>query len=387
MVNELYYDYITEYLQTFKTTIDEAKIDVLPKLIKEPWISPQTEIIKYIDDVILESDIDKFSENMNYYLTVREEVLKNYTEKRLKQIAENNPKLKQHRYLIVGSKKKSTNELFEKALSVDSFKKESTISYLIKEQAEKLLPENTDISDIEIMYAVNLSTFHDPNVIFKTGKKFATLDDPITYLKEKPEYMVISRVKKSKRELEKFVDYLLGIREAFHYDSIATHEIVPKGKIFHDSIEYIHTISDGKPFKADYRPAGILLPFYSKENINDIIKDGTVAENISEVRKKIEPEDKTKLLAGIWIDHHFSKMRIETILQIPEFFKWYKGVLGHNAHYQKERAEKRLEDQRNIKLTLYKSKGDQEQNIVLNYNLNHVAKHLEERFSKVYELE
>lgn len=386
MVNELYYDYITEYLQTFKTTIDEAKIEILPKLDKQPWISPQSEIIKYIDDVILESDIEKFSENMNYYLTVREEVLKNYTEKRVKQIAENNPKLKHNRYLIVGTKKKSTDELFEKAISVDSFKKESTISHLIREHADKLLPKNTDTSDIEIMYAVNVSTFHKPDVIFRTGKKFLTLDDPLLYLKEKPEYMIISRVKKSKRELEKFVDYLLGIRDSFHYDSIATHEIVPKGRIFHDSVEHIHTISDSKPFKVDYRPNGVLLPFYSKENLNDIIVEGTAAENISEARKKVNAEDKNKLLAGIWIDHHFNKMRIETILQIPEFFKWYKGVLGHNAHYQRERTKKRLESQKNMKFNLYKSKtGDQ--SIMLNYNLNYVAKHLEERFSKVYELD
>jgi len=388
MANELYYDYITEYLQTFKTTIDEAKIEILPRLVKEPWISPQSEIIKYIDDVILDSDIEKFSENMNYYLTVREGVVKNYTEKRVKQIAENNPKLIHNRYLVVGSKKKSLNQVFEKAIPVDSFKMESTISHLIKEQPDRLLPENTDSSDIEINYAVNVSTFHDPAIIPKTFKKFVTLDDPLKYLQEKPEYIVISRVKKSKRELEKFVDYLLGIREEFHYDSIATHEIVPKGKIFYDNIEQIHTISDSKPFKSDYRPAGILLPFYNKENLHDIIVEGNnVSEKLSNSQKQVTNADKDKLLAGIWIDHHFNKMRIETILQIPEFLNWYKGVLGHDAHYHKEREEKRLNKQKNVRFQAFKHKSEPEQNIVINYNLNHVAKHLEQRFNNVYELE
>jgi hypothetical protein len=387
MANELYYDYITESLQTFKTTIDEAIIEVLPRLDKELYISPQTEIMNYIDDVILDSDIEKFSENMNYYLMIREGTIKNYHGKRDKQIAENNPKLIQNRYLVVGSKKKSTNETFERAMAVDSFKTESTILHLIKQYPDLLLPKNTDISDIEISYAVNTTTFHDPEVIAKSTKKFVTLDDPNRYLQQKPEYIVISRVKKSKRELEKFVDYLLGIRTEFHYDSIATHEIVPREK-FYENIEQIHTISDSTPFKADYRPKGILLPFYKKENLHNIIIEGSkLAGKYSITHKEVTPKDKDTLLAGVWIDHHFNKMRIETILQIQEFFDWYKGVLGHDAHYHKEREENRLKSHKNKNFYIYKHKSDSSQSITLTYNLNHVAKHLEDRFSMVYELE
>ncbi len=388
MANELYYDYITDSLQIFKTTIDEAVIEVLPRVNTEPWISPQTEIIKYIDDIILDSDIEKFSQNMNYYLMIREGTVKNYHGKRDKQIAENNPQLIQTKYLVVGSKKKSTNETFEKAIVVDSFKTESTIAHLIKQYPELLLPLDTEASDIELSYAVNVSTFHDKEVITKSSNKFATLDNPLRYLQQKPEYMVISRVKKSQRELEKFVDYLLGVRTEFHYDSIATHEVVPKGKIFYENIEQIHMISDSTPFKADYRPKEILLPFYNKENLHNIIIEGNkLAEKYAITHKKVTSEDKDKLLAGIWIDHHFNKMRIETILQIQEFFSWYKGVLGHDAHYHKEREESRLKSHKNKNFNVYKHKSDPSQSITLNYNINHVARHLENRFSKVYDLE
>lgn len=383
MANELYYDYITGYLDIFKKTIEEAKIEVLPKLTKEPWISPQKEIIKYIDSVILDSDIEKFSENMNYFLIVREEVLKNYTEKRIKQIKEQNPDLNLSRYVYVGSKIKSTGETFETYIEEDSYKKESTINHIINENRKLLLPE-ADETDIEITYTVNVAAFNSNIKNINSNnrtKKFVTLDN-MTPLNS--DYIIISRVKRSKRELEKFVDYLLGIRDEFHYDSIATHEIVPNGKILYDSVENIHTISDSIPFKAEYRPLGLLLPFYKKENINNIINEGNNIESILEARKKITQEDKNKLLAGIWIDHHFNKMRLETILQIPEFFKWYKGVLGHNSYYQKERERNRVENQKNMKFYIHKSKAE-EQSIILNYNLNHVAKHLEERFSKVYD--
>ncbi|GIU70187.1 MAG: hypothetical protein KatS3mg002_1423 [Candidatus Woesearchaeota archaeon] len=382
MTNELYYDYITEYMQIFKKTIDEAKIEVLPKLMKQQYLSPQAEIIKYIDEVIKDEDIEKFSENMNYYLTVREEVLKNYTEKRIKQILQKNPDLILKRYIVVGTKKKSTNEVYEKFMNVDSYKKDSLIEHIIKEHPKDLLPENTDETDIETTYTVNVAAFYKKD---NNNFRFATLDTPNTILQNNPEYVLISRIKKSKRELEKFIDYLIGTREEFHYDSIATQEIVPKNKAFYDNIEYIHEISDPTPFNIEYRPKGILLPFYNKDNISKLINNGeTISNKLLSLKKTPSDDDKNKLLAGIWIDHNFNKMRIETILQIPEFFKWYKGVIGHTSYYQKERSENRIKKQKNNRFYIYKDKINQNKDIIINYNMDFVSKHLEERFKNIF---
>ncbi|MGV8151116.1 MAG: hypothetical protein ACP5NV_05290 [Candidatus Woesearchaeota archaeon] len=392
MANELYYDYITEELHAFKLAIDESKIEILPQIADRTGLSPQSELIRYIDEIIQDSDIEKFSENMNYYLQIREEVLKNYTEKRIKQILDLNPKLIHERYLVVGSKKKSTGEVFEKRIKSNSYNKESVISHLIREHKDNLLPENTDLSDIDINFAVNLSAFYDMDKVPRSkrlaitlDKSATSLDDPESYLKN-AEYIIASREKKSFRELEKFVDYLLGVREEFHYDSIATHEICPK-ILLHNNVEKIHALSDSKPFKADYRPNNILLPFYNKDNINEIVSNGKkIIEKVTAAKREVSAEEKEQLLAGVWVDHHYSKMRVETILQMPEFFDWFRGILGHDSYYYSTRKTLREKSHKNLKFQLHRGKSDAE-NIIIHYDINQVAKHLENRFKKIYDLD
>ncbi len=326
---------------------------------------------------IKKDDVDQFVEKFHNYLGQREHHLLIYAQARLKQLERLNPGIEKKSYLVVHARNLETGEVKTRRTDTNDFLLEEIIQKWFKESHEILyqpemlelhvssiledykqkmpeeeflkrqdrlrqkitrqLKEDTILPvfdktppnpKIEILYAQNVYELYKPD-------KRRKPNHPVRTLK--------FRVKSSQRELEKFVDWVTGVRNDIHYDSIASIEIVPF-KEFYDSPQLIRSISDPKYFRVEYK--NLPEEMLSDGEFHRIIREGNeLSKRIlsQPVENRTIPEEtEKKLLKGIWIDHFFKGLPMETIVQVKEFHDWYLGPLGHDTYYVKNRDEKRM---------------------------------------------
>ncbi|MFA5797574.1 MAG: hypothetical protein WC916_06105 [Candidatus Woesearchaeota archaeon] len=363
--DELYYRFLTDQLELHKTIVNESIIDALNSPSpKTDMCVLQGKIIHQISEVIDADEIKKFSDNLNMYLGLREEILRGYITDRVAQTSEKYPDCEIERYMIVIAKHKSTGAVLAKETPVSAFVSEETMrSNIIKDSTIYLPRVNSDepasLADFNILQSVNAVAFVTSKnksrryIELDTERRYAkdySLESVLCGLANHSVYLIISRVKTDEREAQKVTDMVIGVRPDYHYDGIAEHIIVNSYRSMYDAVKEIHTLSNKAPFRADYRPQGILPPYHNRSIITELINtNSTLSERILRTGQMTDAERK-QLLSGIWVDHFRKNMRMESIIQLRPFYEWYTvGPIGHTKSFYARRLRERDASHHNVK--------------------------------------
>ena len=355
-------------------------------------------------------NIDTFIENFESEIIEREKVLKRQVHNSIEEIIGWNPdrKLIKANYLKIMAKDKASEEVLEHVVSIPRYYDEETINIMLHNHPDEFLPpfariketgQSIRYSDVEILGVMNITTLYNPA---KVKSKEVQIDEA--------EYIVQSRIKRSYRELEKFVELILGKREGnLPYDSIAMIAVMPTpiiktdNKILEKGKE-IMCVRDGsriykfKDFiskiasKDKYTYLENVMPTGQKETIDDIIlklSEGDYDEKnfnqvitqINDTAIEIKTEAQQNNTSGIYniTDNRKEKLlqgikysaiiegdkRIEIWVMNPLMYSTYSGeLIGHTSSYVKKRKDDRTK----------KLEG-----------LHILASLLEKRFKRLYE--
>lgn len=355
--------------------IKEKHKDISNSLERQAQIISDLE--KEIDDFPPYYKIEYMTSWYPYIIANRELKLKQMLKKRVDQIKENNPRQKLHEesYVLVRSKSKITDEVRQRKIPSDQmYTLEQEIEHNIKTEPRKYYPDFgyellNRPENQEILEASNIILLRKSNL--KRRKVDFDVDpfgiSSFNNLISDSEYVIMARVKKSKRELEKEVLYLLGLRDE-HHDNIGTINVVPSDK-FMNSIYEIKNLSDRNEIeKIDFKYfpeirnaisskqsastkniqiEKILDNIYRKGISRDqeILKQFKLNAKLEKAGQKfyvnyndiVKPTDKDLLLRFLKIYRRFSGDNGETLLMNKNFFKRYRGSLGHHTSYVRQR--------------------------------------------------
>ncbi|HEY9701357.1 MAG TPA: hypothetical protein V6C58_02870, partial [Allocoleopsis sp.] len=193
------------------------------------------------------------------------------------------------------------------------------------------------------------------------------------------------RVKTSDRERDKFVDWLLGLRDQddYPYDSIGMIVVMPNtnanclecGKELYKFRDYVFDISkrhkNDIPIQKNVKSRvdnnnsnvkKLLDEGYDRDNYFQVIRQLRVTnKDLDEkFRNKIpilDRDEESKLLQGIQLKHHYDNDRAETWIMNQEMYENYTGkYIGHTSYYIKARELQRKTFLENPALSYAKSK-------------------------------
>jgi hypothetical protein len=380
MANELYYNYLTQTLKQYKESLgriikEEREAAKGKSMLQDSQHVQDTMFYRFIHG-IGEDKILEFKENFYNFMLIRDPTLKGYVENRVKKLMEKNPNLETKRYIQTRAMSSSTGEVEKRIVEINQYQTETDLENLLLDNHQKFLPEFRPMPpNITVLGASNIIGLYDK----KKHRKAPKL--------EEMDYRIYSRVKKSARELEKLVDWMLGLRggEGFPYDSIGTIEVVPMSELY-KNLEEIRDMSDkpshpgdDKTFRIDHRN---LPKRYNRDQFLAIINKGkSLAASLEKSTQYPSDDERKELLTGVWIDHSVKNMRLETILQIPIFYEWGDtGPIKHDTYYYDFKRKKRIEKLKNP------AKAFDEHTTKVEPGLLLVANHLERLFSDLYVL-
>ncbi|MGV8171531.1 MAG: hypothetical protein ACP5OA_02450 [Candidatus Woesearchaeota archaeon] len=255
----------------------------------------------------------------------------------------------------------------------------------VKEKPRKYLPSfsdidpNIDLSKIEILAVSNVTILYDKNKVADIDSEDVPFEE-LTRTKAL-KYAIYSRVKKSFRETEKFVDDLLNLRtkKDIPYDDIGVIVQVPRGEEVYNILNYIidtsstypeigntHTKRQNEKKTKDgnivlklrddnYTTVnGKLYRVCDPDNLKAVLEQIIRTESSvdKEIREKAKSSSKEKYLLtndeieqekqGIKVGHTIGTFKCETYLMLPKMLETYFGKhIGHGADYFRRREIKR----------------------------------------------
>ncbi len=306
-----------EILEVFRRKSDEYEARVINDLFSaEKGISYER----------INNFVKEYNDSLQFY----EEFLKKYTEKRICQLEQRHNEFKYKPFLEVKAHNHATGEVGEETTETEGFLLEKAIQQIIRGNPRRYLPnfKNWKEDDtIELLYAKNMFKFYETSY-------------------ESPKAILISRVKASKREREKVVDWFTGVRKDLAYDTQGMQNIVSLEDIYIalEETNMLSEESEKKPFIVDYK--GPLTKDMSLKQLRNMVKEMQKMDKAIRNRKRPPTEEEREFLkAGIWIDHYVEKGRFETIIQSPEMYEiMNNGALRHDTDYIRRRNEQRKKD-------------------------------------------
>jgi len=349
MTNQFFYDNITSKFEEYKGIVrgvmfkhKKILFNALPEHIKKEYenrlipqellISIQKPIISEYEKAVInelkefftKQEIHDFALKFPAFLEQREILLESYVHGRLRQEQQiHGGKIK--KYLKLNLQNNLLNQNFSVIIDTLSYIRDSALIHELE------LDPGLFIKNINPEEYKHVKLLHSQNIAVITTKSNGE------------KFKILSRSKRNKRELEKLVDSLTGIRPEWAFDSIATLEIFPEHD-FYKGIERIREFNKqnhNEKLKIDYRG---IKSSYDSEDFKEIIREGNKIQNKISKNQKVTPEDNKALLRGAWIDHYPKDVALETIVMIPKFYEWYTGPIGHDAVFLQQRAEKRREN-------------------------------------------
>jgi hypothetical protein len=261
-----------------------------------------TELNKY-------QSIDEFIANFEEEIIEREKVLEKQVNKCVDEVINWNPNIKlvKANYLKIMAKDKLSEQVLERTVPISNFYDEETINMMLYNHPEEFLPyyarlvetnQKIKYSDVELLGVMNITTLYDPN---KVKSKEVKIDEA--------EYIFQSRIKRSYRELEKFVELLLNKRytDDLPYDAIAMIAVMPTPSIRCTN-------------KNDFINNTLVN---NANNINNTITDNTINNTIT---------DNTITSTNNMIS--FNKPAIDKILDGSKIYKFKDFVLKKISKYE-----------------------------------------------------
>lgn len=337
-------DECTSLLEKIEKEKHTATKKILEKefeaLFEKKSLEYQKKIITDLDEILKDDQVNNFIRNYQMFLPQRDILLESYVNKRLEQEINEIPadiKSKNafeiKRSVLIKIRDTDTDELFFKETDTSSYLPDSFLKKNLEEKNKEYFPKEA----YERKNAELYSTQNIARIIFNKRVKEKTWFD-----EKRQEHFFYEnnhRVKSSVRELVKFVDTLVGLRDEWYFDALGTHEITTQQRLY-DSVKKIaetdqENTKNGTLFNVDYR--GIPENYNAKE----FLKISNLADKyLRRIPNNEEEykEAKEHLLKGIWIDHS----RAETICMTPDFFRWYtESPISHGRGFLKSRDEKR----------------------------------------------
>lgn len=302
---------------------------------------------------------DEFINVYKSFLPMRDFILKTYVDARLEQEISSlkDQKLKYSflRSISIKVRNNETGDLYVKETPVKTHIDDAYIRTSFTEKQTDFFPPEAFSGDVSLFSSHNIVriVLNQP----LKGKVWNSKDHRNLY------FELHSRNKSSKRELEKFVDTLLGLRSEWYFDAIGTNEIVTQQRLYDltSSIREIHNNnSKSSLFNVEHRN---LPSQYNSKVLDKIVKDAVPFLSRTPNNSEEYARARDALLRGIWHDHFFG----ESLVMTPTFFEWYtQSPISHGKGFLINRdAERRGE--------LYSN------------SLDMVASELEAQFSGMYD--
>lgn len=310
----------------------------------------QENIVQEFKTWFSDDEIQTFCDNFYDFLLTSDTQLNKYVSERRRQILEHHPTLQTQRYLKVLARNIHTGAIKKKITPVKSYITEVSLDELIFESGtskdkgkSEYLPSFDDDTLPEIVSTANIVGLYEPSRTIP----------PL----EKMPYIIQSRVKRSERYLQKFVDWMLGVREIkdyardfFFYDSSGIIEINPLKELYPSTKQIQEELSD-KP-KSHFDNTTFWIEYASelpKEFNKAIVTKKIIAAQklAKEIKHRgghnITREEKKILLMGLKIHHIYDHMRMESFMQTREMFEIYENTIGHTTIYIADRDRNRKE--------------------------------------------
>lgn len=379
------YDNFTKAMHLYKRLVEYSFENTLN--IKEPLEQQERAwniFEKIIDNLNLynldwaQYEVKNLEMWLPYTLNQKEKVLSNiYLKKRTESLLNKNKNLELVYSVLVKAKHKITKEVRQKiSPNVMGYQVEQQLEYLVTNP--DYLPEftgfkNISYDDVEIMEAQNLIGFKKKSSELKNPKYIKSDVFDINYFNnyiDQFDYLIMARVKKSKRELEKLSHWILGLKD-LSFDSMGTIEVVPNNSFLKEYYNIVN-LEGTKNFFPVYkyfpelrkyienkkRPINELQPELNKElkqfehetinaakSVYSKLIDAKAYEQTYKVpypdfSKIVTPQERNLLLKEFKIYRIYQGERLETIMFTPEYFKYYRGEIGHHTFYERWRAEK-----------------------------------------------
>lgn len=350
MANQFFYDDITSKFEEYKLIVqgvmfkhkgvlfdslnDDIKSNFKGKVIPSSYIKMlprevirdyELEVIGELKEFFTAGEFSDFSAKFPSFLNYRETLLRSYVEGRLNQEKARIKRPVVSRFLSLEVHNEVSGQIYNEVTEVGEYISDISLIEDIEKNPRSYL-RKTKVQDFEAITLLN-------------SQNVAVIKDAVRGVEV---FRMYSRVKRSKRELEKLTDSLTGMRSEWPFDFIATTEIF-NDKDFYKGIDRITEFNKtcgNSIFKIDYRG---IKPVYDKDDFDRIISQGNfVAYKLKKnPKRKISSDDRSALLKGAWIDHYPKDMALETIVMVPKFYEWYTGPIGHSSFFLKDRADSR----------------------------------------------
>jgi len=371
MVHEFPFQYLAEKIHFFRNTIQDSMREVYKEIGKNRTLqemypslsSPAVQDIIYqrIINKILDDDQDArnhFRENFIVTTLQRDEVLSRYVRKSLDEIKSWNPnnELVEAHFLKIMAADTKTESVRTQIVPITGYYGEKTIDRVVANQWDKYGPlfKRPDGAiapqkDIEILGILNMSGWGDIGL--------GEISSPDQLI-----YKVISRVKRSERELKKLLDWGYGIRKFkdYPFDSIAATIVVPdlnqkkklNGAEIYQFKDFAKNISDKcyddnvntEKQNKESEIKKLLIGKYNEANYKEVLAqiEKTMAKvEIERKRSKnpssyrISSDDRERELQGYRLKHIIEgNNKIETLIQTHFLNEVYEGKdIGHTSFY------------------------------------------------------
>jgi hypothetical protein len=248
-----------------------------------------------------------------------------------------------------------TGDVKTRIIPVTGYYNERNIDSIIKYRHEEFLPEfirpngeKTALNEIEILSISNVTGLYDPRKPKKAEEIFESLD-----------YATYSRLKNSEREMNKLIDWYLGLREDYPYDGMAVRVIPMNEKLKSGNTGqqiYIlrdYVLNNYKKFgpiiqknvnnikeNSESKVKKLLMEKYDANNFRDVTNQ--MKRVYSALEKKfndnklpeLTPEQKNSLLQYIQMKHYIEDDRVEIQLMNKDMLFHYTGkYVGHTSAY------------------------------------------------------
>jgi hypothetical protein len=382
MANAFPFEYLNEQVDFFRLTIQNSMKEVYAEIgrnetLKNFYLLSSESVQEMIYQRIISRILDKDSNTINNLkeqsivaTLQRDAVLSRYVKKTLEQIQNGHPEIEaeQAHFLEVMAEDKKTQTTLSRIEPINGYQRENSIDALLINQREKYMPifERVDGTiatekDIKIVAVKNLTGIYDV-------RRVSEIASPEQFL-----YEIDSRIKRSERELEKFLDWSYGRRDVndYPYDNMAATIIIPdtdqkgsaNGKEIYGFKDFIRSISSNsfdnnslERNKSEYEKKGIIKLVdrrYNDDNYNAVLTqmDKTAKKiDIEQNRNKknseyrVSKNDTERLFQGPQLKHEIEdKNKIETLIQTRTMNKEYKGPrIGHTSFYFADRERDRM---------------------------------------------
>lgn len=306
----------------------EFELGSLSANSKNHGIDELTNIIKQVID---KEFLEPFESYAPIWVKQKDVALADYTQTRLQHCLGLNSNSTYNNSLAIRAMHLDSGKIHDIYTPIDHFLTESQIEARLSEDPQQYLSidkdENLTLQNSIIMAAVNMITFK------AKSSNNSKLNVKLMY----------TRAKRGFREKQKFVNWFLGLRDEFYFDSVATTEIHLQKTIYLAKNKIREQLSGGESnfFRSDFRGIPKDYNTHKLTRANKGLRRSEKTLKREQRAPTIDEKDEY-LLKGIWNDLVYNDVRLETILMTPLWFKTYTTTIGHSGFYYEAREKKRI---------------------------------------------